>query len=902
MNLRFWISYAVRSLRRSGRRSIFAILCVVVGVAGVVALRTASLTVQNALTSNIRAANGGDISLTTDAAPLSSSDLTIFRRLQRSGRISAWTAVSSLHATAVGYTHGLVPFDVLVVSSPPYPLGGEPSFVSPSNGDVDSSLAQRGDVLVTSVLADELGVHVGGHLLVNGVGGSGLHATVRGILAETSLDHSAAMTINRRDVATVSSGRPHYSAVYMNVAGSPDSVAQSLRSAFPAATVQTVSEALQSAQAQVHDFRQFMLLVGLLALLIAGIGILNAMQSMLAQRRLEIAMLKAMGFPQYTLYALFGGEAVLIGLVGGMLGTALGGGVSKAVSDALARALALQVTFVIDIMTLVAGVGLGIGAAVVFAVLPIVQAAGFRPLEVLREGSEARVSSWFQSLGLLGLVVVLFATLAALTLGDAALAAEFVIGACLIAALIAGGFALILGWVGRLGPSRWAVGFPLLAILAVISVLTSRREPALAAILALATLLWAATVILPRNWLLPLLIAARSLSRRWVRTAVTLVAFLVGVLCMTVTLTVAVSLRGQINDILASTGTTNLVAITNPSSEKQVSGSVRRLPGVKTNQVQTVVQTRPIAIDGRPLVQVIGPGSSGGRSDREDDRARLLGGVTGWDLAQGQVPANISIVGGRPLQPSDAGTNNVIVLDELQTDPYNLALGATIKLREAGTGISKTVRVVGFYNRERRRRHFARFFTPPVYGDRSMAIALGHDDAQSVNALTVDQNDLTHDATSLQHAVPGALVINVGDLTAAVETILGELLNLLAVVTGLVLGAGTAVVANGVALAMLERRRETALFKAVGFGGGSVLQFVLVENALIGTLAGAVSVLATAIFLRLLSRFALQQAIGFDPLLAIVIMAIAISLAVLTAYVTARGPLRMRPLEALRNE
>ncbi len=150
--------------------------------------------------------------------------------------------------------------------------------------------------------------------------------------------------------------------------------------------------------------------------------------------------------------------------------------------------------------------------------------------------------------------------------------------------------------------------------------------------------------------------------------------------------------------------------------------------------------------------------------------------------------------------------------------------------------------------------------------------------------------------------MPGVLVIDVGDLAAVVETILSELLNVLDVITALVLGAGTAVVANGVALAMFERRREIALYKAVGFGPSSVLHFVLVENALIGTIAGAASVLAAAIALGLLSRLALQRAVGFDPVLAVYVLAAAVVLAVFTAYLAARAPIGVRPLEALRNE
>jgi ABC-type antimicrobial peptide transport system permease subunit len=199
-------------------------------------------------------------------------------------------------------------------------------------------------------------------------------------------------------------------------------------------------------------------------------------------------------------------------------------------------------------------------------------------------------------------------------------------------------------------------------------------------------------------------------------------------------------------------------------------------------------------------------------------------------------------------------------------------------------------------------RGFGSFFTAPIFADRALTVAIGGGDTQWITSYTVDQSHLSKDATALQAAVPGALVINIGDLTAVVETILNELLNVLAVITALALGAGLAVVGNGVALAMLERRREVALFKAVGFGPNDVLEFVLVENALAGTLAGAVSVLMVLISLGLISHFALSKAIGFDPVVAVLVLLGATLLAVATAYLAARTAVRVRPLEALRNE
>ncbi|MDQ2744646.1 MAG: ABC transporter permease, partial [Chloroflexota bacterium] len=347
MIARFWPTYILRSFRRGGRRTGFAVLCVALGVGAVVALQLASLTIRTALTSDVRTSNGGDISLVTENASLSSADLAIFRRLQAEHRISAWTAVASTHATAVSTSRLLVPFEVDVVSVPPFPLGGQPAFINPKGAHVAALLRSPGDALITSVLADELGVSVGDRIPINGIGAPGLTVTISGILAESSFSHSAALTLTQPNAASVIQGAPQYGAIYAN-SSQATAVAHVLRQRFPTATIQTVPEALKQDEQQVHDFSQFNLLIGLLALAIAGIGILNAMQSLVSWRRLEIATLKALGFGQFSLYLLFGGEAVLIGLIGGAIGSVIGAVLGQILTTALARAAAVQVEFRLD--------------------------------------------------------------------------------------------------------------------------------------------------------------------------------------------------------------------------------------------------------------------------------------------------------------------------------------------------------------------------------------------------------------------------------------------------------------------------------------------------------------------------------------------------------------------------
>lgn len=898
MRALFWPSYIARSVRRGGSRTLVAVICVAVGSAGVVALQSASLSLQAALVSNVRAANGGDISIATQGSPLARSDLRVFSRLRSGGTITGWTAVASAPATSVGANGTLVPFDVDMVSSS-YPLGGQPTFVQPKNGSVRSLLRGPRDVLVTSVLADELGVGIGSRMVVNAIGGHGLTVTVRGILAETDFSHASVMTMTDRTGTALTTRPRRYTAVYLDVpSGRSGTVAAGLRNLFPVATIQTVQQSLDETKTETHDFQQFMLLVALLALLTAGIGTFNAIQSLLVRRRLEIAMLKAIGFRQGALYGLFGGEAVVIGVAGGIAGTFIGVLVSRTVTDVLAGAMALQVPYVLDGGTVLEGVAAGLGATLAFALLPIVRAADFRPIEMLRYGEELPAGARLpQTLLVAATVLVLFVVLSAALLGDLVLALQLVLGSA--AALVVLGliFAAAVRGLGlvRVPRSRLAgwLGAGVLLMLTVLAVLG--RSPFLGVLL-MADILWLAVLSLNGSRLLPLTVSIRSLQRRPVRTSVTLVAFFIGVLSMALSLTVARGLQSEISAALARNGT-NLVLITDPGGSAAASRAVRRLSGVKSATTQIVIATRPIAVDGA----LLRPSQTDGSGD-PDRPGRLLGGVTGLDLRHRATVPGIKLIAGRRLAGRDAGTNHVLLNGVLQDAPYFLKLGDTVRVKEAGSGRAGEVRVVGFYRRPFRRRGFSSFFLAPILGDRRLALRLGGADAQVVMSLDINTDLLARDATSLQNGVPGALVIDIGNLTAIIDRILGELLDVLAVITAIALGAGIAVVGNGVALAMLERRREIALYKSIGFRPGDVLRFVLVEHALLGGLAGAVAILAAALALDLISHVALQTAVPFDPEVSVFVVLAAALLAVLTAYVAARRPIGVRPLETLRND
>ena len=125
---------------------------------------------------------------------------------------------------------------------------------------------------------------------------------------------------------------------------------------------------------------------------------------------------------------------------------------------------------------------------------------------------------------------------------------------------------------------------------------------------------------------------------------------------------------------------------------------------------------------------------------------------------------------------------------------------------------------------------------------------------------------------------------------------------MLTTVASLAMIAGLIIIANAVALAMLERRREIGILKSVGHTSGSILATVLIENGLIGMLGSLIAMLLVAGSITALSSFVFHIAIEYSPgLLGLIIGSTAL-ITMLVAALVAWGSVRVRPLDVLRYE
>ncbi len=947
MKLGLYWSYATRSLIRGGQRTILAIFCVAVGVMAIVALQLVGLSVNQSLLGNIIEANGGDIRLNADLAPLRQRDLAFFDKLKQQGRITDYATAYDPGGSITLPTGEEEAFSFIAVSSN-FPLVGQANFIAPSHDLQIQNVVTGNNVAMSSTVFVALNAHIGSTYRVKTLDGRFVPITVAAEFQEDGVFRGPQVIISQAALNAISGPKDvvepaQYGAIYMTVpASNLNAVRTQLNQQFPSTRVITATDLFKQRQAEVDQIRLFLRIVGLLALFIGGIGIINTIQVLLRRRQVEIAMLKTTGYRQVDLYALFGLEAALLGIIGGVVGTLVGLGISYLVRSVVEHAFFIHLPIVLDTLTIASGLLIGLVTALIFGLLPIVQASQVRPLSILREISEHRkISSRIITVVLLIILSLLFVVLASAILGDVLTAAIAVYGGAGVIFSLALGFGLLILAISKLPvyekPRPRMLLWILMAIgIAVLSILVSGAlfllgEAANAfatsagnsligtytlvvlggigivliggsLVYLLATIVNSVVVFTPRSWKTAVMLAYRNLGRQRLRTTTTLTALFVGVFAIGMILILGQGIKDTVNNTLSTLFTHNVFVVVPPNQKQKVQNQLANLKGVDSGKTQVnavVPQVYPILVAGRDINAILRSVHKTDKIDKED----ILGNLTdiqGFDLSEGKnnLPT-IALKTGRNLHTRDAGTNAVVLNSELELAPVNLRIGDTIVVQSTDGSVTRILKVVGFYDSKSQQSNlnFA-----SMLADSAVAEQLGGSQTLEVFSLKVDPGQVPELRKHLNTAVPTAIILSVVDIDTLVNQVLNNLIVMLTTISSLAMIAGLIIIANAVALAMLERRREIGILKSVGHTSRSILSTVLIENGLVGLLGSLVAMLLVVGAVTALSRFVFHTELGIGPpLVALIIVATSL-ITTIVAAVVAWSAVRVRPLDVLRYE
>lgn len=407
------VTLAWRYLFGRGARSLLTTLAVSLGVMLTFGLNGISPAMEAAFTRNLLSSAGAvDLSVADASGQPFAADIA-----DRVARTPGVAAVSpELQRTIIlpKTTSGGV--DQLTL------VGVDPALapqVRDLSVDAGRSLAV-GDsavMLVTADLAGRLGLTVGDSLAVPSASGS---TTLRliGLLAGSGVPGQDQAFIPLSQAQQLFSAAGRITAVQARAADGVDrvgveaTVREELGSAFTVGGLSSDSSLLASLQVANLTFLMF----SLFALATAGFIILNSFRTVVAQRRRDIGMLRAIGARRRTILSLFLVESLLQGIVGTGLGLLLGWAMAAGFLAALMPIANSMMHLQVDGplftgTTWATAILLGLGVTIAAALVPARAAARVSPLEAMRPqvaevaGHRLGISTW---IGLGALLVATF--------------------------------------------------------------------------------------------------------------------------------------------------------------------------------------------------------------------------------------------------------------------------------------------------------------------------------------------------------------------------------------------------------------------------------------------------------------------------------------------------------------
>lgn len=155
-------------------------------------------------------------------------------------------------------------------------------------------------------------------------------------------------------------------------------------------------------------------------------------------------------------------------------------------------------------------------------------------------------------------------------------------------------------------------------------------------------------------------------------------------------------------------------------------------------------------------------------------------------------------------------------------------------------------------------------------------------------------------AHQIQEVLPGTEATPIHRVAQAETAVLARVERLLTVVSGVALLAAVLVVLSTMTTAILERRTEIALMKALGAENIHVAGLFLTEAALLGLLGGALGYAGGLAGADLLARSVFGATVTAKPVLFPVMLSLSTGAALLGTFIPLRGAQRTDPAVALR--
>ena len=225
-----------------------------------------------------------------------------------------------------------------------------------------------------------------------------------------------------------------------------ESVGEEIQQAFPIAGFEyrTSDSASPGADRFINQLGEFLILVGLGAMVIAGIGIAGGVASYLEARRKSIATLKILGATSNDIRRIYALQIGAAAISGALAGVAVGVLVTPLLAWSLGSLLPVENGLVFDIPALLRAAAFGLLVALVFSAPPLLRAKRFPAMALMRARVSPLGSEWKAAILPVGGGLLAILALALVGVPEPMLSAGFLLGGAVLLGLLG-----ILGWLVR---------------------------------------------------------------------------------------------------------------------------------------------------------------------------------------------------------------------------------------------------------------------------------------------------------------------------------------------------------------------------------------------------------------------------------------------------------------------
>ena len=376
-----------RQLTSTGKQSTVLILCVMLSMITLVALRGFGDSVNRALLRDARSLQAADIIVDSNFS-LSAPLVNEIQSLTASGVAQAARLYEFISVVRVATGEDTLLANLKVVEQG-YPFYG---VVILASGRPFHDVLQPGTVVVAQELLERLQLNVGDALQI------GQATLTIGDVVTFEPDRPVnfftlgpRIFIDSRDLAAIDlvkeGSRVNYTVLLkLSDETQLDPAADQLRAVMePQEDVETYRSARSGVQRFFDNLLLFLSLVAIFTLLLAGVGIQSALTALLRERNNTIAVIKTVGASSRFVTINFLAVITLLGLVGTMLGIGVGLLLERLFPLLLGNLLPPNVELTISLRTLAEGVALGLIVVTCFTFLPIFQLDELKPNFIFRK-------------------------------------------------------------------------------------------------------------------------------------------------------------------------------------------------------------------------------------------------------------------------------------------------------------------------------------------------------------------------------------------------------------------------------------------------------------------------------------------------------------------------------------